>query len=583
MIRSILAMLLWAWLGSPLLAAPTGPVRLVYPPPGHSTSSQSIFFVGSVHPGSQLVVNGSAVALSKQGYFAPTFALKPGANTFTFRSRGVDGTSTLTRVVTRRPDITVPSDRPYLASLSPSGPQRIEPGTNVCLKARATPGGQLRANLAGEVISLVELSSTPVPAASALLGAFSPESATRGSYSGCLPARRGWQKVQAQLSLQWRGQTLTQMSPAEFTTLDPTRLNVIEVIVAEAIIRAGAGSEFARLTPLGRGVRSAVTSQNGDWLRLQGGGWIQQRDIRYLPAGTPLPRSAVRALSTRHTARASELIIPLEMPLPYTVRQEESRLVVTVWGAEAQTDLIRFEAGDPLIRSVQWELEGSEGVRFYIDLREPRQWGYQVRYEGPVLVVGVRSSPKRARGLADLTVMLDPGHGGTQTGSLGPTGIAEKTVNLQIALRLRDRLQKSGATVLMTRTDDRTVSLEARTRQLEAQTPTVFLSLHNNALPDGANPLKQYGTSVYWYHMQSRALAESLHHQLVRDLGRPDYGLYWDSLAVIRPTLAPAVLLELGFMIHPEEYLLLNTPTFQERISRAIVRGLEDWLQKQGA
>lgn len=574
-------MLFWAWLGSPLFAAPPGPVRLVYPPPGHSTSSRSIFFIGSMPPGSRLAVNGSAVALSKQGYFAPTFALKPGSNTFTFRSRGAEGTSTLTRVVTRRPDTPVPSDRPYLASLSPSGPQRIEPGTNVCLKARATPGGQLKANLAGEVISLVELSSAPVPAASALLGAFSPEPAARGSYSGCLLARQGWQKVQAQLSLQWRGQTLTQMSPAEFTTLDLARLNVVEVI-SEAVIRAGAGSEFARLTPLGRGVRSAVTAQNGDWLRLQGGGWIQQRDTRYLPAGTPVPRSAVRALSTRYTARASELIIPLEIPLPYTVRQEERRLVVTVWGAEAQTDLIRFEAGDPLIRSVQWDLEGSEGVRFYIDLREPRQWGYQVRYEGSILVVGVRSSPVRTRGLAGLTVMLDPGHGGTQTGSLGPTGIAEKTVNLQIALRLRERLQKGGATVLMTRTDDRTVSLEARARQLETQAPTVFLSLHNNALPDGANPLKQYGTSVYWYHMQSRALAEALHYRLVRDLGRPDYGLYWDSLAVIRPTFAPAVLLELGFMINPGEYLLLNTPAFQERISSAIVRGLESWLQSSG-
>jgi N-acetylmuramoyl-L-alanine amidase len=160
--------------------------------------------------------------------------------------------------------------------------------------------------------------------------------------------------------------------------------------------------------------------------------------------------------------------------------------------------------------------------------------------------------------------------------------VPEKTVNLQIALKVRSALKRAGATVLMTREQDRTLSLEARNQEMIARAPTVFLSLHNNALPDGGDPLRQYGTSVYWYQMQSRSLAVALHRRLLSDLKRPDYGLYWDSLAVIRPSAAPAVLLELGFMTHPEEYALLQSGSYQERIARSIARALGDWLHRGG-
>lgn len=556
-------------------------LHLVYPPQDHVTASRRIYFIGSIPVDGHLSVNGRAVERSERGYFAWTTPLQTGGNRFnwTLERPGVPPEQLVRRIVYRPQREPVPTDRVYLAIHAPLGVQQVLPGEVVCIEGLGTPGGQMQAQVGSTRVSMTEQPAQPGLADTGdLLGGSAALPGIVGLYSGCLSAVSGWQNETAQLTFRWRGQVVSQNLPAGISTLPPGELRVVEVTAPEAIVRAGGGPDYARLTPLVPGVRSLVTGVSGEWLRLQGEGWILGRDVKLLPVGTPVPRSPVRALRTRATARASELLIPLQVALPYSVRQEENRLVVTIWGAQSQTDIIRFTGADPLIRSVQWEPVSSEGVRYYIDLREPRQWGYQVRYEGSVLVVAVRHPPKIGRGLAGIQVLLDPGHGGAQAGSIGLSGIPEKTVNLQIALRVRRALEKVGATVRMTRDRDQTLSLEARNQLLTQQSPTIFLSLHNNALPDSGDPTRQFGTSVYWYQLQSRALAESLHQQLLADLKRPDYGLYWDSLAVIRPSAAPAVLVELGFMTHPEEYALLNDAGFQERIAGSIARGLTRWL-----
>ncbi|BAC88463.1 N-acetylmuramoyl-L-alanine amidase [Gloeobacter violaceus] len=579
--RFATALFVSVWLGVPQAAAA---LRLVYPPDGHRTESASIYFIGTAPGAGSLQVNGQKVARHPAGHFAWTVPLQSGINTFRWTFRGTHGASeTVERQVIRQsPNPPVPGDRLFLEARLPRGEQRVLPFEPVCFEARATPGGQLQARVGEQSIALAEAAPfrEPGDAAAVLSGGAAGRSLV-GFYRGCLAAAESWRDVEPRLDFRRRGQVLSSPVPATITSLDPRQLTVIEVTAAEAIVRAGPGAEFARLSPLTRGVRSRVTAVSGDWLRLQGEGWIARADGMALPVGTALPTSAVGALRTRVTTAGSELIVPLEMRLPASVRQEEHRLIVTLWGAQARTDLIRFDAPDPLIRSVQWETVSPEGVRFYIDLRERRQWGYQLRYEDNALVVALRKGPRVGRGLAGARVMIDPGHGGAQTGSIGPSGIPEKTVNLAIALRLGEQLRRAGAEVLFTRTADVDVPLAERSRMLEAKQPTVFLSLHHNALPDAGDPLRQYGTSVYWYHMQSRELAEVLHRQLLRDLGRPDYGLYWDSLAVIRPTAAPAVLLELGFMTHPDEYTLITAPAYQERIARALTRGLERWLHAE--
>jgi N-acetylmuramoyl-L-alanine amidase len=75
-------------------------------------------------------------------------------------------------------------------------------------------------------------------------------------------------------------------------------------------------------------------------------------------------------------------------------------------------------------------------------------------------------------------------------------------------------------------------------------------------------------------------LAQSLHDALVKDLKRSSYGVFWNNLALTRPAIAPAVMLELGFMINPDEFEWIVDDQAQERLVQALANGIEDWVRR---
>jgi N-acetylmuramoyl-L-alanine amidase len=177
--------------------------------------------------------------------------------------------------------------------------------------------------------------------------------------------------------------------------------------------------------------------------------------------------------------------------------------------------------------------------------------------------------------------LLDPGHGGPEdTGSIGPTGYPEKSVALTVSKLLREQLVQRGAKVVMTREEDKDVSLQDRIAMINKTQPTIALSLHYNALPDNGDAIKTKGVSTFWYNAQAHSLAVFLHNYLVKNLKRPSYGIFWNNLALTRPAVAPAVLIELGFMINPVEFEWIVNPGEQKKLAKAIADGITEWFRK---
>ncbi|BAD40014.1 N-acetylmuramoyl-L-alanine amidase [Symbiobacterium thermophilum] len=196
-------------------------------------------------------------------------------------------------------------------------------------------------------------------------------------------------------------------------------------------------------------------------------------------------------------------------------------------------------------------------------------------------------------GLAGKVIMLDPGHGGDDGGAVSrATGVVEKAVNLQVALRLRALLAEKGATVYMTRADDRRAAPDEFLRsvdgepwdQLDLQYRTMlanhlgvdlFLSIHHNSGETLSQGTEVYYTSWTLNGGRSRELASLVQQELVRALGTRDRGVFDDTFFVTRNTLAPAVLVELAFINNPAEGPRTVDPAFQEAAAQAIVRALE--------
>lgn len=133
----------------------------------------------------------------------------------------------------------------------------------------------------------------------------------------------------------------------------------------------------------------------------------------------------------------------------------------------------------------------------------------------------------------------------------------------------------------MSREGDEDLWPQDRINLIEAASPDLILSLHYNALPDAGDALQTQGIGTFWYYPQSQTLAQFLHDYLTQTLNRPSYGVFWNNLALTRPTIAPAVLLELGFMINPDEFTWIMDDMAQKTLVETLANGLDRWYQTQ--
>ena len=557
-------------------------LHLSYPPREHQTTSDRIFFIGTAPPNSEVTINGKPIQRSPLGHFAPSLPLELGDNNFSVRYQ----TQEIKVTVKRLP--LLPAPPPQLGfvsqSLKPNQNLQVQINEQVCFEAIATPSQQVHVDIGGKSITLAPHNTPLLPANSGVLTGTNlplPMLENAGRYRGCTSFPKSGNWGTPQFVITDGKQTVTANSPHTIQVLDNNTIKVAVVKTDNAITRTGASGDFARLTPLPKGVVAQVTGKSGDWWRLSYGAWIADSDVEIKTANF-LPQSMVRSLkvvSAKSNAdRFSEVQIPLEMALPISINQEQDRLMVTVHHATAQTDTIRQpEFHDQAIASVTWQQSQPQSVTYTIQSKSQQQWGYKASYRGTTLVIAVRHPPQSPQ---SVSVVIDAGHGGPDDlGAVSPTGYREKDATLVIARLVEKELTQRGAKVIMTRTADVDLDLAARVDIIHRSEPTLSLSLHYNALPDHGDAEKVAGIGTFWYHPQSRDLGVFLHKYLVTKLKRPDYGIYWGNLALARPTVAPCLLLELGFMINPTEFAWIVDPKAQQQLAAAIADGVFAWLK----
>ncbi|SFD73654.1 N-acetylmuramoyl-L-alanine amidase [Paenibacillus catalpae] len=188
----------------------------------------------------------------------------------------------------------------------------------------------------------------------------------------------------------------------------------------------------------------------------------------------------------------------------------------------------------------------------------------------------LESNTEASRPLKGKTIVLDPGHGGKDVGSIGGNGTYEKDVTLPTALKVRDKLLEQGATVVMTRDADTTVSLDARTEISQEENADLFISIHFDAFQTS----DVYGMTTYYYKPQNQEIAQKIHEQFLEaDLLTKDRGVRFGDYHVIRENTKPAVLLELGYISNKDEEIRMQSQSFQDEISTAIASGVVNCLR----
>ncbi|MBD2627822.1 N-acetylmuramoyl-L-alanine amidase [Trichormus variabilis] len=564
---------------SSLVVAQKPSLLVVYPPANHQTSTEKIFFIGTAPAGGQVLINDRQINRSQSGHFAPSFPLKLGENIFKVRYQNQEREIKVTRLSTQ-PEL--PQGLGFAKdSLTPAVDIARLPGELICFGAVARPQANVSVKLANQIVNLSpQPAKAELPANSSILtGRNQATISNISKYQGCTTIANAANLGQPQFSLTLNGQTMTETGKGKVEIIAPAQLPVVEVTAASGVARTGASTDNSRLTPLPKGTRAAVTGRDGDWLRLDYGAWINSKETQIIPGAVP-PQTVIRSVGYRQLAGTTEIRFPLQMPVPVTVEQGNSNFTLTLYNTTAQTDTIRLD-DDPLISRLDWQQVTPQQVKYTFNLKKLQQWGYNLKYDNTTLVLSLRHAPniQNRKPLSGIKILLDPGHGGKESGAIGPTGYPEKDVNLVVSKLLRDELLQRGAKVVMTREDDRDVSLVERQEIISKEQPAIALSIHYNSLPDNGDAEKTKGFGSFWYHPQSHNLAIFLQNYVVNKLRKPSYGVFWNNLALTRPSVAPAVLLELGFMSNPYEFEEIVNPEEQKKMAKTLADGVTEWFK----
>ncbi len=582
--RLLVIVLLISAITSSLAFAQEPSLKVVYPPANHKTSAQKIFFLGTAPSTGEVSINSKPIARSHSGHFAPSFPLELGKNLFTVRYREQEVKIQVTRVLTQ-PEL--PQGLAFAKdSLSPATDIAKLPGEPICFSAIAATGASVSVKLGNQTISLLpqpQLSQQPAKSAPLSSQNQSTNELKAVKYAGCTTVATSANLGQPQFQLTLDGKTITQTGSGKIQFLSPAQMEVVEVTADSGVARTAAGTDYSRLTPLPKGTQAAVTGREGEWLRLDYGAWINSKETRTIPGAIP-PRTTIRTVEYRKRPGVTELIFPLQVPVPVSVQQGDRTFTLTLHNATAQTDIFRLD-DDPLISRLDWQQVSPEQVKYTFNLKKDQQWGYKLRYEGTSLVLALRHAPantgvKQSKPLSGIKLLLDPGHGGKESGTSGPTGYVEKDATLIVSKLVRDELEKRGATVVMTREDDTEVSLPNRVAMINKEEPTIALSIHYNSIPEQSDAENIKGMGAFWYHPQAHSLAVFMQKYIVDKLGRPSYGVFWNNLALTRPTNAPSVLLELGFMSNPNEFEWVVNTQEQKKLAKTIADGITEWFDK---
>lgn len=185
--------------------------------------------------------------------------------------------------------------------------------------------------------------------------------------------------------------------------------------------------------------------------------------------------------------------------------------------------------------------------------------------------------PSRPTPQGQLVVVLDPGHGGKDPGTVGRNNTYEKNIILPISQEVARILEREGIKVIMTRNSDYFVTLQGRTDLANRAGADLFVSIHANAISLSRPEVN--GLETYYYQSGER-LARTIHNQILREVNIGDRGVRTARFYVLRQTAMPSVLVEVGFLTGRIDHPNLVNPAYRSQMAQAIANGILTYVRQ---
>jgi N-acetylmuramoyl-L-alanine amidase len=550
-------------------------IKLVNPTKEKNTeNTRQAFIIGSTCKSCSLTINGQPVKVYKSGGFAYEISLSESAQSFT-----LEAVSPKKKKATKKVEFTylppkppVPVDSFEIASIQtfPEGNLMLMPGDKILFKVKALSGGVVT------IFNRFPLYEIPAEMMGGMKGIY------QGTYT-VLPTDSFLTiKIPVTLS-DSNGQRTTRATTNEFSVFPPYYSDVALTKGRLAHLEYGLGDDRlggAKIGYLDSLVKLKIVGKVGSDYKIQLAknriAYIPDDQVTLMPKGSFAPYSLTGKWNVYGDDHHDYVQLSLSSRLPYQSAEEinPSVINVDVFGATNNTNWIAQMQNTSEIQQVDYEQVSDDIFRIKIRLKHAQHWGHQIYYQGNNLIIRIKHQPKDLS-LKKLTIALDAGHGGNNTGGGGPTGASEKNLALSVTLKLQKKLMAAGANVIMTRTTEKFVDNKERILFFRDSIPDILVSIHLNS---SADPIRSGGTSTHYRYIGNKNLSECINRRML-ELGLRQYGVVGSfNFMLNSPIEYPNVLVETLFLSNPEEEALILDEVFQQKMADKIMQGLQDFL-----
>jgi N-acetylmuramoyl-L-alanine amidase len=574
-------------------------------------NGRPFYFMGIVSPSNaRVTVNGNVASVDKDGAFlvyAPIVLLnekdKPGFAKGKIEiniSSGKDFKNIvrlyrvkLPPATSRQDSLTVDMEWPS----TPSDTLLVQEGESINVQLKATPGCKASFTVDGIAGEFPMEESNFVNSyywGEAVFGGGleSKGDTIGGIYSGHFIADGGLNKAKITVTLLHPKLGKIRWSPAStVSSISKYMHPIVEVKSDPNLVTGRFGPAAGYKLFLQEGTRLEVTGKEGRWIKAKLSGnesaYVPENSVTYVQGGkTPL--SSIQIIRTKDFDRFVNVEFGFNERVPFSVTEysDPQKLELTFYNVRSEIDWVFYDTKSDFIKEIKHSQPADGVLKVEIFLKEKTLWGYKPEYDGSILKFRI-NKPARKNGAPDFrnnqlkgrVISIDPGHT-PEFGAVGPRGTKEKDVNYEISLKLKELLEKKGAVVYMTHAKGESLPLTQRKTKVNSFDPEISISMHNNAVPQGVDPLVHNGSSVYYYYPQALPLAQLIHRNILKNLKLKNFGLYWDNLYMSRIPESISLLMEPAFMIVPEQERLLKTDEFQYKIAESVLDALDSFYKE---
>ena len=533
------------------------------------------YIVGSISKDCELMINGKNVKVYSTGAFAIETDLIEGDTSFTLVAISKKGSS-VSKMIRYNYSIPKPAEPVKEFSIEriqtfPENDLVLTAGDKIQFKVKAFPGSNVSTINGTKLYELPASQTNGIP----------------GIYQGEYEVKQTDSFLNIKIPVMITdstGNTISKETTNRFSVMSPLASNVALTKGRLAHLEYGLGDDRlggAKVSYIDSLIPLKIIGKVGSHYKVQ----LAKSRTAYIPDDvmTLMPKGSFASPSLTNKIYVSGdsvydyVSVGMFARLPYQSMQllDPSRIVVDIFGATNNTNWINQLQTAKEISNVDYEQVADDIFRITIQLKHQQHWGHQIYYKGNTLVIKIKQQPK-GLSLKNLTIAVDAGHGGTNIGAGGPTGVAEKTLTLSVSLKLQQSLQAEGAKVIMTRTTEKFFDNKERILFYRDSMPDLLVSIHLNS---SADPIHVEGTSTFYRYIGFRPLSQAIYKRML-ELGLKEYGNNGSfNFMLNSPTEYPNALVETLFLSNPEEEMKILDPVFQQEIADKIVLGIKDFLE----